>query len=167
MSFTFPRITGEDFNNACIILLNVIKDSSSLDSDYCPYNSRLKGEIKSKVAEMESEFNLNRAFEENDFSGNLESTEDIWREALETLREVRADKDASSTTKLNAIKYLKEVSQDLDDLILLRSENAKIGALTELIRQFFTRLLDDKATIEPSSLAQEFLNRLKELTEDA
>lgn len=164
----FPRITSEDFFNATMVIATVLKDKDSIK--HSNYNNEFRKEILEAVEQIEK-FIQTKPVGVSEKENLIElpenySTEDFIRLALTGYQSILNDKDATAASKQQAIKFLRETTKELDDLTKMKAQNEKFSALEELIKQFLTRLLDEKIEQNPRGLANEFLNRLKELVEN-
>lgn len=167
----FPRIASEDFKNAFEIIKNVIKDSESLQESN--YNSNFKEEIITAVNDLKITLQIglvgsNSASSSNSavLSGAL-TTEQILTMAVTGYNEVLADKNATAASKTNAIKFLKDAAKELEDVKELQKMVGEVEGLKSFIKQFLVQLIDEKIIRDPRTIANEFLNRLKELSENS
>ncbi len=160
----FPRITSEDFKNAFDIIKIVLQDPNSLEGRGCQYNQNFKSEIKTAIEELKQDLKINvtQGISDDEIKGM--TTAQVLKMAVDGYRQVSNDKEASAASKMNAIKFLREVSQELDDVNALEKQQEQINQIGNFIKQFLNQLVDEKITRDSRSIANEFLNRLKEIT---
>lgn len=162
----FPRITMQDFKDSANLLVKVSQDENYLNSNDCQYNTQFKEDIKTIVGVV-VETLKKTLIETADQELDPLSPISVLQMAVKNLNIVMEDKDATSNTKLNAIKFLRDASDELKKLEVLNKEAIKLKAIEEFTKQFLTKLLDDKIQVDNKVLATQFLNRLKEIVEDA
>lgn len=161
----FPRITSEDFQNALYIVKELLEDPDYLENDNCRYNPVFKEEIKNLVADIKQTVKFKLLSSEKSSGDNSAITSsEILEMAVSGYRSIINDKDATPASKTSAIKFLRDSAKELDDVKAMEALDEEIITLTSFIKQFLTRLLDEKVTTDSRTVANEFLNRLEELS---
>lgn len=156
-----PRMTSEDFNNALGVIKELIQHPEYLDLASCQYNKQFKDEIKQGTLQIVALINTTKKEKEEEFtSGN------ILELAIKNLKDIVEDESATSASKLQAVKFLREAQKEMESK---KEEDVladKLIIISEFIKQFFTVLLDKNSTTDTKVITQQFLNRFKEIVDD-
>lgn len=165
----FPRITSDDLKNAATIFKTVLENKASLNADDCMYSTLFKQEILECATVLEDtvKFSSSNSTETESSITENYSPKEILKIAVQGYRKVIDDPEVSGTAKTNAVKFLRDAAKELDDLQELEKHADKIKSLTAFLKQFLSQLLDENNNLDKKTIATEFMNRLKELVEDA
>jgi len=168
---SFPRITVDSVKGLTELVKAYREDQNLLDRKDCPYTETLKHELKLFFKELTSEQNGKPAFivpaivpePEPEFDDGTPMETDqllgVIDKAIRTLQNVMGEKEGSEASKVSASKVVFDLIQKRTELVSKMGDVDAVWKYQALVKEFFNRAPDKR-------LAEEFLQRLKELSDE-